>query len=77
VETETPTPTLTLTPTPTYTPTLIYSTETAFDGGHGARFERTVTAGDYSVTVLLFLILISIWGMWFFNYLREWRGNRP
>lgn len=76
METETPTPTLTLTPSATPTPTLVFYTETVFAEGQGARFERTVTAGDYTTNTLLFVLLVSLWGMFFFNLLREWRNGR-
>lgn len=77
METETPTPTLTLTPTPTYTPTLELYMETVLSEGQGARFERTVSAGEFSISLLLFVLVVSIWGMWLFNFLREWRSGRP
>lgn len=82
METETPVPTLTLTPsetptpTPTFTPTLEMFIEVELSDGQGARIERTVSAGEYTISVLLFVLIVSIWGMWLFNFLREWRGER-
>lgn len=57
--TETPEPTLT--PTATFTPTPNYYLEMLTPGGEAARIERTVTAGDWMIVVLLTLILASIW----------------
>lgn len=80
METETPTPTLTPSETPTLTltppPTLEFYTEMVFSEGEGARFERTVTAGDYAVTVLLAAILFTMWGYILYQWLRNWRAER-
>jgi len=75
-ETPTPTPTETLTPSPTFTPTLDFFIEVELSDGQGARIERTVTAGDYTIVILLFVLLVSVWGMWLLNFLREWRGAK-
>jgi hypothetical protein len=76
METETPLPTETLTPSPTFTPTLALSFLTELPDGRGAQFQRTVTADGYTTNLLLFAILISLWGMWFFNWLNSMRGGR-
>lgn len=75
-ETATPTPTETLTPTPTYTPTLAYYTETALSDGQGARFDRTVTAGDFTIVLLLAAILFTLWGTLLYQWLRSWKAER-
>lgn len=75
-ETATPTPTETLTPTPTYTPTLVYYTETALSEGNGARFAREVTAGDFTIVILLAAILFTLWGMMLYQWLRTWKAER-
>ena len=82
METETPIPSLTPvpsetpTPTPTFTPTLEFYSETAFSDGNGARFERTVTAGDFTVVVLLAAILFTMWGYLLYSWLRNWKAER-
>jgi hypothetical protein len=50
--------------------------EVELSDGQGARIERTVTAGDYTIVILLFVLLVSVWGMWLLNFLREWRGAK-
>jgi len=44
--------------------------------GSGARFERTVTAGDYTVVVLLAAILFTMWGYILYQWLRHWKAER-
>jgi hypothetical protein len=61
--TETPTPTETLTPTPTATATPNFYIEVVTPAGEAARIERTITAGDWVIIVLLTLILASHWAI--------------
>lgn len=79
METETPTPEATATvdpptPTPTYTPTLAYIVETELSDGTAARFEQTVTAGDYTGSVLLILIWLTMVGRWLYDVMNDWRN---
>jgi hypothetical protein len=78
METETPIPSLTPTPseTPTPTATLAYYAETTLSEGQGARFERTVTAGDFTIVVLLAALLFTLWGMMLYQWLRSWKAER-
>ena len=71
VSAQTATPTLTPVPTstPTLTPTpdtIIYATVIGDSGPVGTRFEYAANAGDVFVSMLLMLILFSIWGFFFF-----------
>jgi hypothetical protein len=72
----TPTPSETPTPTATLTPTLAYYAETTLSEGQGARFERTVTAGDFTIVVLLAALLFTLWGMMLYQWLRSWKAER-
>jgi len=76
METETPTPSVTPTPSETPTPTLEFYSEMVLSEGSGARFERTVTAGDYTVVVLLAAILFTMWGYILYQWLRHWKAER-
>ena len=62
--TDTPTPTATPTETPTATPTPNFYIEVTTPAGEPARIERAVSGGDLVIIVLLFALLISIWGMY-------------
>lgn len=73
IPTETPEPTMTLTPSATFTPTLDFFIEIPLGDGMGARVERSVTAGDYTIIILTFVLLISFWG---YALLRELRGDK-
>lgn len=70
METETPTPTVTATPTVTPTATPEIWIEVTTEAGYAARIGREVTIGDYSITFLLILILVSIWVMFIVNRLK-------
>jgi hypothetical protein len=77
VETETPsptpteTPTITPTATATFTPTPNYYVElTAEPSGVPVRIERSVSAGELWIIVLLFFIAVSLWAMYF-----AWRSK--
>lgn len=79
--TETPEPTLTPTPTetptatPTFTPTPDFFVVVQLDDDNQyARFERSFTAGDSLISLLLFVLVLSIWGL---HILRELRGDKP
>lgn len=72
----TPTPSETPTPTATYTPTLAFYAETVLSEGQGARFERTVTTGDYTIVILLAAILFTMWGHMLYTWLRHWKAER-
>jgi hypothetical protein len=72
----TPTPSETPTPTATFTPTLVYVVETTFSEGQGARFERVVTAGDFTIVILLAALLFTLWGMMLYQWLRTWKAER-
>lgn len=74
--TATLTPSETPTPTQTYTPTPEFYSVTAFSEGQGARFERTVTAGDFTIVVLLAAILFTLWGYMLYTWLRHWKAGR-
>lgn len=76
METETPTPTLTPEPTPTPTATLNFYVEMETPGGEAARLERTITAGDSAVVVMLALILASLWAMYVASLFRDNRMKR-
>lgn len=58
-------------PTPTPTPTPQLYTEYEISEGNAARVENTVTAGDYTIIIILFVLLVSFWGVFI---LRELRG---
>lgn len=58
-------------PTPTPTPTPQLYTEYEISEGNAARVENIVTAGDYTIIILLFVLLVSFWGVFI---LRELRG---
>lgn len=74
--TETALPSETPTPTPTLTPTLVFYTESVFSEGQGARFERTVTAGDFTISILLVAILFTLWGNILYRWLRQWKSEQ-
>ena len=65
--TDTPTPTSTPTETPTQ---LDFYIEMTTKGGEAARIERTVTAGDWMITVVLVIILASIWAQYVMDRIR-------
>ncbi len=71
-ETPTLTPTATLTPTVTLTPTLEFIQVVPVGDHYGAHIERTVTAGDFVIILLLFSVLLSMWGMYVLSRL----GNK-
>jgi hypothetical protein len=60
-------------PTPTPTPTPNFFSEFELSEGNAARVENTVTAGDYVEILLLFVLVISFWGVFI---LRELRGDK-
>jgi hypothetical protein len=60
-------------PTPTPTPTPNFYSEFELSEGNAARVENTVTAGDYVEILLLFVLLVSLWGIFL---LRELRGEK-
>lgn len=76
METETPTPSLTPEPTITPTPTLALYTEMVLNSGNGARFERTVTAGDFTISLLLFVLIVLITAQFLYTWLRGWKAER-
>lgn len=76
-ETPTPPPTETLTPTATYTPTPNYYWEgTAEPSGVPVRVVREISASDYTIALLLFAILVSLWVMWLVTRLTSQKGGR-
>lgn len=76
METETPIPSETPTPTATFTPTLVYSSETVFAEGRGARFDRTMSAGEFTISILLIVIIFTLWGQFMYRWLRGWKAER-
>lgn len=65
----TPTPTDTPTPTPTPTPTATanYYLEMLTPAGEGARVDRTLRLDEFTIILLLFAVLVSIWLMYLYR----------
>ena len=76
METQTPLPTEKSTTTATFTPTLVYSTETEFSEVRGARFDRTMSAGEFTISVLLIVLIFTLWGQFMYRWLRGWKAER-
>ena len=61
-----------ITPEVTAVPTADLYIEMITPAGHEARIERTISAGEGSIVVMLALLLASLWAMWLSQQAREW-----